>query len=569
MKKSYRFFLYKDVVMKKYPIGISDFKKIIDEDFLYVDKTLFIEELVEKGTEVSLIPRLRRFGKTLNLSMLRYFFEKSQEDQSYLFKNCKIWQKEPIRALQGQFPVIFLSLKDTKYHTWEEAFESFCTLIAKEFQRHRYLIAGETLLPEEKEEYFKIINKKGSVVFFGNTLGLLTEWLYRYHKKKVIVLIDEYDAPAHTAYINNYYEPMIAFLRNWLSAGLKDNRYLERGVLTGILRIAKESIFSGLNNINTFTILSETFQDKFGLLESEVLELLKEHQLEHCFSEIKQWYNGYRIGTSDKIYNPWSLLNCMKNNGAIEAYWVNSSDNSLMKQLITKAGSNLKADVEELLKDQVIEKKIEESIVFPNLDQTSTIWSLLLYAGYLTTDASPSYMSCRLKIPNREVKELFQAMVIEWFDQSINSDYYQLLLKSLVTGEIATFKQVFQHFMLSSFRVFDIPFNESEKIYHAFVLGILVGLKDSYDIKSNRESGFGRYDVLLFPKNRKDLGIIMEFKKAEASEENLEKVALSAIKQIEEKDYAQELLDKEITRILYLGFAFSGKKSEIVYKWHD
>lgn len=557
---------------KKLPIGISDFKELIDNKRYYVDKSLLIQEVIEKGTKVALIPRLRRFGKTLNLSMLQYFFEKSEEDRSYLFKGLKIWEKEKYRAVQGKFPVVFLTLKDIKYSTWDEAFDAFRGFIAKEFQRHRYLMEGEILAPEEKEDYLKIIRKEGSQVAFASSLTNLTEWMYRYHKTKIIVLIDEYDAPAHAAYMGGYYEIMIEFLRNWLSGGLKDNVYLERGIVTGILRIAKESIFSGLNNISTFTILDEQFQDKFGLVESEVIELLREYHLESRLAEVKKWYDGYRIGSYEGIYNPWSVLNFVEKNGVIGSYWVNSSDNALMKRLITKGGGRLKADVEELLRDGSIEKKIEEGIIFPELDKgTSTIWALLLYSGYLTIKATPAHgVPCRLCIPNREVKELFQSLVIEWFDKSIDSDNYRLLLESLITGDIDTFSRAFQHFVISSFSIFDIPFNESEKIYHAFVLGMLVGLKGKYDIKSNRESGFGKYDVMVIPKDPKKLGIIMEFKKVEPSEANgLEKAAKLAIEQIEDKKYAQELFDRGITHILYLGLAFSGKKVVIDHKFKE
>lgn len=315
--------------------------------------------------------------------------------------------------------------------------------------------------------------------------------------------------------------------------------------------------------------MNEIFSDKFGLLEAEVEELLSYYGLSAELPKIREWYDGYRVGSCNGIYNPWSVLQCISN-GTFAPYWINTSDNTIIKRLLVRGGGNLKADVEVLLKDGIIEKKIEEGIIFPELDKNPTIaWSLFVYTGYLTIDNTPSYGTpCRLKIPNIEVKELFQSIVVEWFDKSIDPDNYRLLLESLIAGEMDTFSRIFQQFMLSSFSVFDIPLDESEKIYHAFVLGILVGLKDRYDVKSNRESGYGRYDVVLFPKNSRDLGIIMEFKKvAENEEKNLEKVAKSAIKQIEEKKYSQELLDRGIARILQIGFAFSGKQVAIVHKF--
>ncbi len=555
---------------KKLPIGISDFKELIDAGCTYIDKTLLIQEVIEKGTKVALIPRMRRFGKTLNLSMLQYFFEKRAEDASYLFAGLNIWKDEKYRKMQGQFPVIFLSFKDVKYPTWEETFKAMKELISQEFKRHRYLAEGDTLFPDEKEDYQKILRKEADQALSAVSLLRLTEWMHRYHKKTVIVLIDEYDAPAHAAYIGKYYEKFITFLRNWLSGGLKDNVHLERGVLTGILRVAKESIFSGLNNISTFTVMHESFGDKFGLLESEVAKLLEEYGLQSKLAEMRQWYDGYRIGSCRGIYNPWSVLKCIETNGALAPYWVNTSDNALMKQLITQGSEDLKADVEELLKGGTIEKKIEEGIIFPELEKSpNAIWSVLLYSGYLTIDAAPSYgVLCPLRIPNIEVIELYKSVILDWFEKSINENKYKLLLNSLIAGDIDTFSQIFREFLLSSVSVFDVPAEESEKIYHAFILGMLIGLKDRYEVKSNRESGLGRYDVMLIPKNPKDLGIIMEFKKISPFKKmDLETAVNSALKQIEDKHYAQELQDRGVHRILYIGFAFEGKNVLIRHKF--
>lgn len=547
---------------KPLPIGISDFKRLMDEGYLYVDKTLLIQELIENGTHVALIPRPRRFGKTLNLSMLRYFFEKREENTNYLFEHLKIWQSEKYRAMQGQFPVVFISLKDVKHPSFEKTLESLHRLIAKEFERHGYLLEENLLTVREKDLYHRILLGTRDQLLLEESLLLLSEWLHRYHKKRIILLIDEYDTPAHAAYVGNYYEPMIDLLRNWLSKGFKDNVHLERGVLTGILRIAKESIFSGVNNISTFTILNESFGDKFGLLESEVEAILADYDLSDKLSDIRLWYDGYCIGSSSGIYNPWSVLKCIAENGALSPYWVNTSDNALMKSLITKGTDDLKADIERLLNGDIVEKTIEEGIIFPNLERSpSAIWSLLLYSGYITLDAAASYGTpCRLSIPNIEVRELYKTMILDWFKSSIHEHKYQMLLSSLIKGDVETFSQLFKEFMLSSVSVFDVPAEESEKIYHAFVLGMLIGLKDQYEVKSNRESGLGRYDVMLIPKNKDQLGIIMEFKKVGRFEKiKLEEAVVSALKQIEEKHYAQELLDRGVNRILYLGFAFEGK----------
>ncbi|MBA3238243.1 MAG: AAA family ATPase [Parachlamydiaceae bacterium] len=548
---------------KPLPIGISDFKEVIEDNYAYVDKTLLIEELIEKGAKVALIPRLRRFGKTLNLSMLRYFFEKGKQETGYLFKDLKIWKNEKYRALQGQFPVIFITLKDVKHDSWEKTFASLRELIAAEFERHSYLLEGNNLTIKEKALYHKIVFGEDGETIIEKSLLLLSEWLHRYHSKRVILLIDEYDTPAHAAYIGNYYDTLIGFLRNWLSAVLKDNVFLERGVLTGILRIAKESIFSGLNNISTFTILNETFSDKFGLLESEVKELLDHYDLSEKLSDMRKWYNGYRIGSSTNIYNPWSVLNSIANRGALAPYWVNTSENALMKKLIAQGTSDFKADIEQLLKGEFIEMNIDDGVVFSELQQNpNALWSLLLYCGYLTLDSAPSYGTpCHLRIPNTEIAELYKSMILSWFEQSIHEYKYRLLLSSLTSGDIDTFSQIFQEFMLSSVSVFDVPSEESEKIYHGFVLGMLIGLKDRYEVKSNRESGLGRYDVMLIPKTPNELGIVMEFKKIGRFEKTtLEAAVDSALKQIEDRLYAQELIDRGVTRILYIGFGFEGKE---------
>jgi hypothetical protein len=549
---------------KRLPIGISDFKKLIEEGYAYVDKTLLIEELVEKGSEVALIPRLRRFGKTLNLSMLRYFFEKGQP--SHLFESLQIWKNEKCRALQGQFPVIFLSLKDVKYSSWKETFESLRRFIADEFERHAYLLEGITLTKSEKNDYLAIVNNEGDETLFARSLLLLTKWLHRFHGVRVILLIDEYDTPAHAAFLGGFYDNLITFLRNWLSGGLKDNSSLERGVLTGILRIAKESIFSGLNNISTFTILSEEFQDKFGLLESEVKALLEEYGLSDKLPEMRKWYNGYRIGSCEGIYNPWSVIKCIHAKGALAPYWVNTSDNALMKQLIAHGSADLKVDVEQLIQGRTIQKTIEEGIVFSNLEKNpDSIWSLLLFSGYVTITSTPSYgIPCQLRIPNVEVGELYTSMILDWFKTTIYETDYQQLLSSLITGDVDTFSQIFQEFLLTSVSVFDVTGEEPEKIYHAFVLGMLIGLKDKYEIKSNRESGYGRYDVMLIPYNPSDLGIVMEFKKIGRFEKtDLETAVASALKQIEDKHYDAELRARGVTRILHLGFAFEGKNVAI------
>jgi predicted AAA-ATPase/PD-(D/E)XK nuclease superfamily protein len=556
---------------KQLPIGLSDFKKLRERGYAYVDKTLLVKELLESGVEVALILRPRRFGKTLNLSMLKYFFEKSNEETNKLFEGLKIWELEKYRALQGQFPVIFISFKDIKATTsWEGVFSAFKLLIADTFRQFEYLLEGSVLSSSEKEEFNDIVHKRGDQALFEKSLHSLTRWLHRYHNKRVVLLIDEYDSPAHGAYIGGFHELFIAFLRSWLSAGLKDNTALEKGVITGILRIAKESIFSGLNNITVFTTMSDKFQDKFGLLEEEVKTLLKEYDFPNEWDLVKQWYNGYHFGNQAGIYNPWSIINYIFHNGAFAPYWVNTSDNILIKQLITQGAADLKADIEELLRAGTIEKTIEDGIVFADLKKNPKIcWSLLLFSGYLSTIPSPiPGTPAKLCIPNLEVKELYFSMILKWFEETMQQSEYNLLLSSLTSGDIDTFSQLFQQFMKTSMSTYDIAANEPEKVYHAFVLGMLIGLDKKYEVRSNRESGLGRYDVMLIPKNSKDLGIVMEFKKiGEFESSDLETAALSALKQIEEREYDQELKSRGVSRILHLGHAFERKSVLIQSKF--
>lgn len=544
------------------PIGISDFKKVIEGNYAYVDKTLFIQELIERGTDVALIPRPRRFGKTLNLSMLRYFFEKTSIDTSYLFKSLSIWKSASLRGLQGQYPVVFLSLKDIKHATWIETLTSFRRLIGREYERHRYILEGGLLTIKEKQLYSRILDEEDDQPLHEASLLLLTEWLQRYHEKRVILLVDEYDTPAHASFIGGYYDKLIAFLRNWLSGGLKDNSALERGLLTGILRVAKESIFSGLNNVKTFTVLDEGFQDKFGLLEAEVAALAEEYQLVHRLRDMREWYNGYRIGSCEGLYNPWSVLNCLHAKGALAPHWVNTSDNALMKRLLLTGGEEIKISLEELLCGKIIAKNISEGIVFADLEKSpNAVWSLLLFSGYLTIRATPVHGApLQLKIPNIEVAELYQSAILEWFESTIHGTKYYQLLESLVNGDIETFSLIFQEFLLSALSAFDIPAETPEMIYHAFVLGMLLGLKDRYEVKSNRESGYGRYDVLLIPKNNASLGIIMEFKKVSPfAKMGLKEAVASALQQIEDRQYKQELIDRGVKNILYVGMAFDRK----------
>ena len=545
--------------MKKLPIGIDDYKKIIEKDYTYIDKTLFIQEIIERGTELALIPRPRRFGKTINMSMLKYFFEKTKIDHTHLFSSYKIWQTT-YREFQGQYPVVFFTLKEVKQKTWELTYDKFKTLIAEEFERHAYLLDSEKLSTTEKTLFQSILDQKANQANIETSLKKLILWLDRYHNKRVIVLIDEYDAPIHMAYFCGFYSEIINFMRNWLGGGLKSNASLERAVITGILRIAKENIFSDLNHSSNFTLFNEDFGDKFGLLEEEVLTFLTDYGMSDKLEEVRKWYNGYLIG-SHSVYNPWSILNYAQHK-RFAPYWVNTSGNDLVKEQLIQKGAFFKEDFETLLLKGTISKLVDEGLVFASLKTSKeAIWGLLLFSGYLTLTELPDYVgtrfSCKLRIPNQEVYALFQDLVQDYFTDTF-LDSWSDLLKALITGDVPTFSEEFQKIIMEMFSVHDLPKNASERVYHAFVLGLLTSLRESYEIRSNRESGLGRYDVCLFPKNSTNLGILLEFKKAKEGED-LQKLSIEAIEQIQALHYVTELHSRGVQKILILGMAFQGK----------
>ena len=555
---------------KRLPIGISDFKEVVEKNYAYIDKTLFIQEMCEQGTKVTLIPRPRRFGKTLNLSMLRYFFENTPEDHSHLFVNFDIWKQESYRERQGKFPVIFLTLKEMKDADWHTAYGKLKLLISEEFARHSYLLDDASFYPREKQDFQEIIDRLAPQEVYENSLKLLSKCLSHHFKTNVIILIDEYDTPVITSYLNNYYDPLMTFMRNWLTAALKDNSCLEQGVLTGILRVAKESFFSGLNNLSTFTILNETFSTQFGLLEDEVIRLLVDFDMMNNLEDMRIWYNGYRFG-SQVLYNPWSILHCIYNKGQLQPYWVNTSENELLKRWTIQGGDDLKIELEQILLGEKLVKPIEEGISFESLksQNTEAIWNILLFSGYLTLAEPAQYEGipqCSLKIPNREIAYLYNTIIREWFTASIQGRNFDLLLHSLVIGDMETFSPLFEDFLESAMSYYDIGQHEPEKIYHAFILGMLVSLRDTHEVKSNREIGYGRYDVMLIPKNTNCLGIIFEFKKIRPQTgEDLVTGAQSALQQIADKNYRQELYERGIKKILCLGLAFHGKRVFIKY----
>ena len=551
---------------RKIPIGISDFRKIIEEDFYYVDKSLLIQEVIDHGSESMLLPRPRRFGKTLNLSMLRYFFEKTDQNHSHLFKNLAIWQHgDMYSSKQGRYPVIYLTFKDVKSDHWDFCYGMFRKLIAAEFERHGYLLKSEMLTDNEKSKYKAIIHLEASEYDYAYCLKELSEYLHRYYNEKVIILIDEYDTPIHCGYLDGFYDEVIGFIRILLGSALKDNSSMEKGLLTGILRVSKESVFSGLNNLEVFSLLSPRFSSHFGLLDNEVEEMLKYYEIGFDIEEVKSWYNGYIFGRQT-VYNPWSILNYTdKWDEGFRPYWVNTSSNELVKSIITRSGPDVKEDMELLIRGSSIIKMVDDNIVFGEIETNAdAVWSFLLFCGYLKA-VSMEYTNKRLhvelKIPNAEVQYLFEEIILGWFRQGLYGNQLNMMLKGLTTGDLELFESIFRDFIEKTFSYFDASGKEPEKVYHAFVLGLLVSLQETYEVKSNQESGYGRYDVMLIPRDPHNKGIVIEFKKVNKQKnETLVEAAERALEQIEQKKYAQTLTERGVSDILMLGIAFQGKE---------
>ena len=554
---------------KSIQIGTSDFKELIEENNYFVDKSLLIKEFLENGAKIILTPRPRRFGKTLNLSMLRYFFDiRTKADTKELFKDLKIENEKEIMKLQGEYPVVFVSFKGVKYNNFENAMSAIEMLMSEVYKEYRYLMESEIFKEDEKRDFNKIINREADVVLLTISIKNLTNYLYKYYYKKVILLIDEYDVPIQESYMRDYYDKMMSLIRNMLSDALKDNIYLEKAMITGILRVAKESIFSGLNNLEVNTLLRYRFNDKFGFTEEEVKELSNYYNANDEFESIKQWYNGYIFG-GEIIYNPWSVLNYLKNRReGFMPYWINSSSNDLIKKLLLKGDTNMKLELEELIAGNSISKAIDDSIVMSEVeDSNENIWSFLLMCGYLKaikTENIEGILNCELKIPNKEVLIFYNNLIEKWFKESMTNQKYELMLKTLITGDIEIFAGLFKQFVINNISYFDVSGKEPERVYHAFVLGMLISLSKNYEVKSNKESGYGRYDVMIIPKDISKIGIIIEFKKIDDFlSDTIEEGTAKALKQIEDKKYETELLEKGIKDIVKLAIVFKGKEVKV------
>ena len=555
---------------KTIQVGTSNFKEMIEENHYFVDKSLLIKEFVQNGAKVILTPRPRRFGKTLNMSMLKYFFDiENKEENKDLFKGLKIENEKEIMKMQGEYPVIFLSFKNEKYTTFEEFKYGIKSLMMDIYRDNVYLLESDNLIDQDKEQFNSILTGKADMVEYYKALSTLMYYMNIHYNKKVMLFIDEYDVPVQESYLKNYYEEAINVIRIILTAALKDNVYLEKSLVTGILRVAKESIFSGLNNLEVNTILGLNFNNKFGFEEEEVKDLLQYYDLEAKMDEVKNWYNGYMFG-GKVIYNPWSVLNYIKNyEQGFMPYWINSSGNELIKRLLSRGTKETKECLEELIKGNTITKIVDDHIVMKEVDEDEeNIWSFLTMSGYLKSvkqELIRGKIKCNLKIPNEEVKIFYENLIVKWFKESLTSQNYNIMLKALITKDVEVFGGFFERFVLNNVSYFDVSGTEPEKVYHAFVLGMIVSLNNEYEVKSNKESGYGRYDVMLIPRDSSKLGIIIEFKKIDDfMKKSIETGIQEALKQIEENKYEAELIDRGVGDILKLAIVFKGKKVKIV-----
>ncbi|UWW96806.1 MAG: ATP-binding protein [Candidatus Cardinium sp.] len=568
--------------MKKLPIGVDNFQELVQGDYLFCDKTDMISEFLSKGDKVTLIARPRRWGKTLNMSMLQHFFasEVNGVNTAGLFDDLAIGKIEDgkyIAQHQGKHPVIMISFKDVNADDFQEAYDSVYELISSIYESYIYLFNSDKVNKIQLKKLHSITDNQANQAQLERSLKLLSQCLYQHHGRKVYMLIDEYDTPLNKAYGNQtYLNRMVKFMRNLFSNALKGNTALEKGVLTGILRISKDSMLSGLNNLETYTLLDEAYSAHFGFSETEVASLFKENGLGTCMEEVRNWYNGYRVGNL-VMYNPWSIISCMNRSGCFDVYWVNTGNNNLIEQKVLTAHSEIKVQFEQLMRGESLVVSINRHIAFDILDKDDTsFWSLLLLAGYLTFETShlsayTSLYDCTVKVPNYEIWRLYSTFFQEWFvNQFERRGQYDSFLKHLVAGEVAAFVAQLSYFLRSSVSYFDTKQSKtSEGFYHGFVLGMLSSLGITHYIRSNRESGFGRYDLLLVPKKEGLKALLLEFKQVR-KEEELEGASKLALDQIQTQAYHTEILQyPHVKEVIACGIAFSGKSVLAAYATYD
>ncbi len=540
---------------KPVPIGVDNFKEVIESDYCYVDKTDLIDDILNSGAKVNLFPRPRRFGKTLTISMLENYFNiKKKEENKDLFKGLKIKNASSIvREAQGKYPVISLNLKSVKDLSWEMELNKLKEKMSELYYEN--IEVFDTLNETEKKDYKAVLSKNASSTVYQLSLKKLSQYLMRYYKQPVIILIDEYDAPIENGFINGFYDDIINFMRNFLGEALKTNDNLKFACLTGILRVSKESIFSGLNNIRIYSILDKQYSEYFGFLPQEVDMLLDEYGVENK-EEVKSWYDGYNFGGTE-IYNPWSILNVLDNKN-IQPYWVNTGGTALLENMLKDASGDVKKDLEDLIEGKNVESALNENIVYSEISASrENILNFLLMCGYLTVEKTWLQIDTimgKLKIPNMEVRVAFKTIVRRWFEENKARKEVVDFQKAILENDKELAEIILNQLMLKSISYFD----NIENFYHGFVLGLLVDMGNAYIVESNRESGYGRYDMKIEKKDG-TLGIILEFKTVQ-DEDKMEEMALKALEQIAEKEYYNDMKKRGITNIFKYGIAFNNKK---------
>ena len=540
--------------MKKIPIGVDDFKKLIENNAYYIDKTKFIADILNDAAEVKLFTRPRRFGKTLNMSTLKYFFDIQNKDENRKLFNGLDIEKSQYTSEQGKYPVIFISMKGIKAPNWEDYLFQIKTLIKELYNEFSFI--REILNKSELDSFDKIWLKKDDGEY-SNALKNLTAYLYKYYKKEVILLIDEYDNPLITAYEYHYYDDVLPFFKVFYGEALKTNPYLKMGVMTGIIRVIKAGIFSDLNNLRVYSILSKQYSDFFGFTQNEFENALEDFNIEYELPDVKIWYDGYKFGNSE-VYNPWSILNFLEDR-ELEAYWVGTSNNFLINDILKNTNSEINDSLEKLFNGERIEEIITDNSDLSSLLSYHEIWELLLFSGYLTIDKKIDRKLYSLRIPNKEINELFKD---EFIDVNFGESLFRNTMEALKKNKIYSFEKYLQNILLKSTSYYDTG---NEDFYHGLILGMTLYLDRDYYVTSNRESGLGRYDVIIEPKNKNNRGYILEFKVSKI-EKDLEKVSKEAIEQIIDKKYDTQLKERGIKDITFLGIAFFGKILKVSHK---